>query len=107
MSTQHYIISFDPTDPELDYPAVNAGIKESGAFRAWWHHLPYVFLVSSDMSAEAIRDLFRPYVNGARFLVAAVDLAATEGNLTPQGWDWINRRAEADTANTNTSEHAI
>ena len=95
MSTRHFILSFDPTDPDLDYPGVTNIIKQSGCFRAWWHHLPYVFLVSSDMTAEAISDLFRSHANGARFLIAAIDLAATEGNLTQQGWDWIIRRAEA------------
>lgn len=94
MVERTYIVTLDALDPMVDFPAVKQAIKGSPHVRAWWNHLPGVFLVTSDLDADGVSELLRPYTRGARFLVVAVELAQSEGALSEQGWNWIVRRSD-------------
>ena len=98
MADRTYVVTLDALDPKLDLPAAKRAIKESPHVRAWWNHLPGVFLVTSDLDADGVSELLRPYTHKARFLVVAVELAQSEGALSEPEWDWIVRRSGQDVA---------
>jgi len=98
MADRTYVVTLDALDPMLDLAAVKQAIKGSPHVRAWWNHLPGVFLVTSGLDADGVSELLRPHVRGARFLVMAVELAQSEGALSERGWDWIVRRSDRDVA---------
>ncbi len=95
MSRRTYIIVFDASDPDLDFASVAEYIKDSPDFSAWWQHLPYVFLVTSELDAGGIRTKLRQHAGEARFLVMAADPGDSDGWLRKKSWEWIKKRARA------------
>ena len=98
MTDRTYVVTLDVLNPKVDFATVKQAIKESSHVRAWWNHLPGVFLVTSDLDADGVSELIRPHTREARFLVVAVELAQSEGALSEQGWDWIVRRSDQSVA---------
>ena len=87
-----YMIVLDATTIGDDYDAVARFITTNAAFHGWWNHLPYTFLVTTDLDADAIGDGLRPVTKKARFLVIEVNPAESEGRLPRKGWEWIRLR---------------
>jgi hypothetical protein len=88
MSKRTYIITFDPLSP-VDLQTIVKRVKGAPDFAEWWHHIPFVFLVTSDLNADQIAEHLRPDANGSSFLVMQVDPGDSEGLLPKQAWSWI------------------
>jgi hypothetical protein len=76
------------------YDTVAKFITTAPIFHGWWNHLPYTFLVTSDLDADAISESLKPSVGDARFLVIQVNPTESEGRLPRSGWQWIRHREE-------------
>jgi len=97
MSSKIYLITVDSTDPSIDLGGLKNVLKAgSPDIENWWHHIPYVFLVSTRLNANSISELIRPFTGHARFLVVEVDPAESEGSLPEQAWRWIRTRSSQD-----------
>jgi hypothetical protein len=88
-----YMITVDLLDPTLNVEALNVFITTSPFFENWWNHIPGVYLVLSDKSANEISEAIRRYTKDARLLVVEVNPAESEGWLPEVSWKWIRRRA--------------
>ena len=91
-NSRTYMIVLDAATIGDDYDAVARFITENAAFHGWWNHLPYTFLVTTDLDADAIGDSLRPMTKKARFLVMEVNPADSEGRLPRASWEWIRLR---------------
>ncbi|HEY1933943.1 MAG TPA: hypothetical protein VGG99_18180 [Acetobacteraceae bacterium] len=103
MSNRIYLITIDPTDPSADHARLKAFFKAgSPHIDNWWNHIPHVFMVSTDLDADAISELIRPFAGRARFLVIEVQPEESEGSLPERAWRWIQKRSRHDEmANAN------
>ena len=54
------MIGYDLNGQAKDYEDLIATIKNLGA---WWHHLDSTWLVKSAMTATAVRDRLKPYLD--------------------------------------------
>jgi hypothetical protein len=97
MANRIYLITVDPTDPSVDLVRLMNFLKAgSPDIENWWHHIPYVFLVATGLTADAISELIRPFTGHARFLVVEVHPSESEGSLPEQAWRWIRTRSGQD-----------
>lgn len=55
------LIGYDLNKNDADYAELIDAIKELGS--AWWHHLDSTWLVKTDLSATAVRDALKPYLD--------------------------------------------
>jgi len=92
MNAKTYIVTFDALDPDFDPRALKRFISSNEQIGHWWNHLPYVYLLTSPLDAEALGDRLRAQANGVRFLVMEVDPANSDGALAEVSWDWIRSR---------------
>jgi hypothetical protein len=86
------MIVLDAATIATAYDQVVTFITSSPVFHGWWNHLPYTFLVASDLDADGIAEKLRPFTKEARFLVIEVNLAESEGKLPRKSWEWIRGR---------------
>lgn len=94
MSERTYIIALDGLDPVVDSAEIKNFIKANDRdFKNWWNHIPYVFLVTSEMSADAIAERLKPFSHGSSFVVMEVNPANSEGWLSERAWNWIRKRS--------------
>ncbi len=94
MSNRTFIVTIDISDPTFDTEGLKAFILSSPEITSWWNHLPLVFLITTELDAEALSERLRPYAGKARFLVMEVNLAESEGALPERGWDWIRKHSQ-------------
>ena len=95
-NSRTFMIVLDAASIGSDYGPVTRFITSAPIFHRWWNHLPYTFLVSSDLDADAISDSLRPFTRDARFLVIAVDPTDSEGRLPRKSWEWLREREQQD-----------
>ena len=96
MANKHvYLIALDILNPTLDPIKLKGLIKTDPIFSSWWNHLPGVFLVTSDATADDITDLLRTVTGETNLLVMEANPSESEGWLPSRGWDWIRRRTPA------------
>jgi hypothetical protein len=93
MASKTFLIALDLLDPALDLDGLNEFVKTSPLFDNWWNHIPGVFLVLSDTSADVISKAVRRYTKSARMLVIETNPEESEGWLSERGWKWIRRRS--------------
>lgn len=91
MSERFFLISVDWDHPDLDAAGFRAFIRDGKLCTKWWNHIPTLFIVCSDESAETIAERLRPFTRSASLLVMGVNPSNSEGSLTDRGWDWIRR----------------
>jgi hypothetical protein len=97
MPNKVYFITFDATDPSLDYGRLKNFLKAGNPdIENWWNHIPNVFLINTGLDADAISDLIRPFTGRARFLVMEVHPEESEGSLPERAWQWIRTRSRND-----------
>ncbi len=83
-----YLIGYDLNKTGKDYESLIQKIKDS--FSMWWHHLDSTWIVKSNLSAVAIRDLLKPLidVDDELLVVSLTGEAAWEG-FTDKGSKWL------------------
>ena len=95
MINRTYLIALDILDPRLDLARVKELIKSSKMFSGWWNHIPGIFLVTSESTADEITDLLRTVTGKANLLVIEANPSESEGWLPSRSWEWIRRRERA------------
>lgn len=63
-----YLIGYDLIKPHKDYPELISEIKRLGT---WWHCLDSTWIVKSNATATAIRDLLRKHIDSDDKLLVA------------------------------------
>jgi hypothetical protein len=90
-----FLIAFDLLDPALNYDGAVAYIRDCSDFRAWWNHVPGVFIVTTRLRPDEISERLRTFTKDSNLLVVQVDLENSDGRLSQKAWDWINKRSPA------------
>jgi hypothetical protein len=93
-NSRTYMIVLDAATIASVYDPVVSFITTSPVFHGWWNHLPYTFLVTSDLDADGISERLRPHTKKARFLVIEVNPTESEGRLPRKSWEWIRHREQ-------------
>ena len=96
MDKRAYLIAVDILNPNLNYVKIKEYIKAFPLFDGWWSHLPGIFLVTTEASAEEIADVLRPETGDTHLLVIETNLGESEGWLPSRAWDWIRRRTPSE-----------
>jgi hypothetical protein len=91
-NSRTFMIVLDAATITPAYDQVVNFITSSPVFHGWWNHLPYTFLVTSDLDADGISERLQPYTKEARFLVIGVNPTESEGRLPRKSWEWIRGR---------------
>lgn len=84
------LVGYDLHKPGQDYPGLIDFLKSSGTY---WHHLDSTWFVHTALTASAMRDKVRGYVDGndeVLVLNVSGDAWASEG-LTTQATDWLRK----------------
>jgi hypothetical protein len=97
MTKATYVVAFDSASPSFDIEEIKTFIGDSGEFSSWWNHIPFVFLVRSDLDADGVADKIMPHAKGARFLVMEVDPSNSNGWLKRRSWEWIKQASGSRT----------
>lgn len=85
-----YAINYDLNRPGQNYEKLHEAIKSCGG---WWHYLGSTWLVDTSLSANAIWDRLKPYVDkNDRVLVIRLS-RDYNGWLPQEAWEWLNSRA--------------
>ena len=93
-TSRTYMIVLDAATIGDHYHDVARFITANAMFDHWWNYLPYTFMVSTGLDADAITDRLLPLTRSARFLVMEVDPASSAGRLPRGSWEWIRHRVE-------------
>jgi hypothetical protein len=93
-NSRTYMIVLDAATIGDKYETTARFITTDGQFHHWWNYLPFTFMVTTDLDAEAISEALRPMTGTARFLVVAVNPSESEGRLPRAGWQWIRQHEQ-------------
>ena len=91
MNNSLFAVIFDRSDPSVDAAGLRGLIRQSGHFTKWWGHIPGVYLVTSDLTAEEVVEKVRQFTREASMLVIAVDASSSDGWLPEQAWPWLRK----------------
>ncbi len=94
MDKKTFLLVFDGLNHENDYDRIKNFIKNGSIFRSWWNYIPFVFLVTTDMTPRDLARSLKEVTGDAGFLVIEVDPAQSDGFLPQRAWEWIKRREE-------------
>jgi len=93
MTDHTYLLAVDAHCSPEDIGKIQQYITASKDFRSWWNHLPMVFMLESELSADTISEKLHAATPDVRFLLTEVDLTRSQGWLPDTSWKWIERRA--------------
>lgn len=83
-----YLICYDLNRPGKDYPKLIDKIKAIGS--NWWHYLDSTWIVRSEMTATAIRDALKPYIDANdELLVIKSGKEAAWTGFDERGSNWL------------------
>jgi hypothetical protein len=97
MSKRTYMLAIDPVCSLEDLEKLRNFVTSSKEVSSWWNHLPMLFMLESQISAEAMAEALHALAPDAKFLLTEVNLAAAQGWLPEISWKWIERRALSET----------
>jgi len=102
MPDRTYLVAFDPASPSFDAEEIRTFIRDGGAFSGWWNHIPFVYLVRSDLNADGVSEMIMPHAKGARFLVMEVIPSNSDGWLKRKSWSWIRETSASVNVSSET-----
>lgn len=91
----NYIIIFDNSQIQYDPQEIHRFVTKSPYLNDWWHYLPNVYIIVTDMSAKRMADSTIAQFPGLRFLISKIDLSDNNGVLKKGAWDWINSKTQS------------
>ena len=63
-------------------------------FQKWWHYLPNVWIVRSELTPEAVRKSMDPFINkGDRIFIVELKNNCN-GWLPPDAWKWLSENLQ-------------
>jgi hypothetical protein len=81
-------ISYDLNQAGKNYDGLITKIRE--VFPTYWHHLDSMWLVVTDMTPVAVRDLLKPYLDSDdELLVAKISAPAAWTGFNDRGSKWL------------------
>jgi hypothetical protein len=82
------LIGYDLDKPGQDYSNLMAAIKGLGS---WWHHLDSTWLVKSDLTTKAARDLLAKHIddNDELLVISVTGREAAWTGFNEKGGQWI------------------
>jgi hypothetical protein len=95
MIERTYVVALDAREPAADASVLRAALKDNNNIKNWWNHLPYVYIVITDLNADALSADIWKRTKLRRFLVVEINLAESEGLLSDKAWNWIVRHSPA------------
>jgi len=87
----YYQFTYDTTQG-FDSSAIHKFVSTSTEFPDWWHYLPNVYLIESNLMASEITDKILRAFPSLRFLVVKIDLTSYNGFLKKSAWEWFKRQ---------------
>lgn len=108
MDKKTFLLAFDALDRDSDYDKIKDFIKNGNVFSSWWNYIPFVFLVTTDLTPRDLSASLKREIGDAGFLVIEVDPAQSDGFLPRRAWEWIKRREKErePTHETNLSKQS-
>lgn len=87
MATSIFLIAIDPSDPSIDYSKFVEVVASIGF--SWWHHMPNLWLVRTNLSASVIFDhLAKACSVQDRVLIIKI-AQDFSGRLPSEAWKWL------------------
>lgn len=90
----NYIIVIDITQLQFDMNDIYRFITTSPKVDDWWHYLPSIYIVTTEMSAKEMADSFVTNYPGLRHFITKVDLSEYNGVLKNSAWDWLKKKTQ-------------
>ncbi len=88
----NYLIVYDNTQLQFDQNHIFKFITTSPKISDWWHYLPNVYIVSTNLSAKTMADSVISTYPGLKFFISRIDLSDYNGILHSSAWDWIKNK---------------
>lgn len=83
----NYFIGYDLDKPGQDYASLEKAIKNLGS---WWHCLDSTWIVISNLTAIAIRDILMAHIDSNdKLLVAVISAPAAWTGFSKECADWL------------------
>ena len=83
-----YLIGYDLNKTGKDYESLIQKIKNS--FSTWWHHLDSTWIVKSNLTAVAIRDMLIPLIDkDNELLIVGLTGEAAWTGFNDKGSKWL------------------
>jgi hypothetical protein len=95
MGDRTFVVAVDAREPRSEAAVFRKALQHNPGVTAWWNHLPYIYLVTSPLSADELSANLFERSQLDRFLVMEVNPAESEGLLPERAWDWIRKRSNA------------
>ena len=95
MPDRTFVVAVDAREPNAEAASFRDALRKNPGIRAWWNHIPYVYLVTSPLNADELSANLFERSGLDRFLVMEVNPAESEGLLPEKAWDWIKKRSKA------------
>ncbi len=93
MSEPLYLLAVDANSSFADLETIRDYVTTSKDFSSWWNHVAVVFILETKLDTETIGERLHKLAPQAKFLLAEVDPAKSQGWLPEVSWKWIERRA--------------
>jgi len=90
----NYIIIYDNSQIQYDSQEIHRFITKSPQLSDWWHYLPNVYIIVTNMTAQLMADSMISQFPGLRFFISKIDLSDNNGILKKGAWNWINNKTQ-------------
>jgi hypothetical protein len=87
-----YALYIEPDVPNKIRVALVDLIKTDNRIKAWWNHVPSLYLLTSDCNAATLSSMIGEFIKPWTFFVIKVDPEDSQGWMPERAWDWILRR---------------
>lgn len=88
-----YLVSYDLTKPDRDYPRLHAAIE---AYGTYWHCLDSVWIISARGTALDVANNLARYIDrNDKLIVTQVTKNTAWSGLSQDGINWLNSRLAA------------
>jgi hypothetical protein len=90
MAENRYVLIVDAGDKRANYAAIGQYLRDSVWIAGWANHLPFMFLLKSDLEIGALTDKLHAVVAPVKYMLFKIHQTQTTGLMPQPTWDWIN-----------------
>jgi hypothetical protein len=83
------LITYEHKTAGKDYGPFFEEIKKSGE---WWHFLDAIWIVDTNLTADALAHLLYPHMTKSDRLLVTKLAGDNQGWLAEAAWEWLNKR---------------
>ena len=90
----NYIIIYDHTQLQFDLNDIHKYITQSPEVKDWWHYLPNVYIITTNMTVDRMTKTMSETYPGLRFLISKINFNDYNGVLKTGAWEWIKKKTK-------------